>query len=281
MSKRSSPYGKNATTAPAYSMTTCCATPGCSYRNLHQDFGPTCRYCCSACYRREGVHTRFCSGSGHLVVTSDEPQPPSTPPPPPTPPPVFKLPVEWCRCERTIFEFIGCYITKYSDYLTLNDVVYEKWRAFATVMGNQIERHTLQREITLYAFAEEEWQRRVTAGLHVHVLNVHDRGVNGRAPFSFYAMREVTGLDFRLQGFLLTQPVTVDVLSEAVSCIVMNDLCSYAFVCSHGTHRSVGCCVLLTMLAFPRARIVLTTPRTQADARRLGLQECSGSRSDA
>ena len=108
----------------------------------------------------------------------------------------------------------------------------------------------------------------------MNVINVHAAGLDGKSPFNEYDLRDkgVTGVDFRVQGVLVRQWRTVHVLISAVNTIVSKNLREFAFVCSHATHRSVGCCFLLAIFAFPRAKIVLTTRRTMEAARAQGLE---------
>ena len=68
----------------------------------------------------------------------------------------------------------------------------------------------------------------------------------------------------------------MDVLYEACACIETEDLAEFGFVCSHGTHRSVACCVLLSMLFYHNATIVLTTPRTCNQARARNMISLEG-----
>ena len=108
----------------------------------------------------------------------------------------------------------------------------------------------------------------------MNVINVHAAGLDGKSPFNEYDLRDkgVTGVDYCLQGALVRQWPTVHVLISAVNTIVNKNLQEFAFVCSHATHRSVGCCFLLAIFAFPRAKIVLTTRRTMEAARAQGLE---------
>ena len=53
-----------------------------------------------------------------------------------------------------------------------------------------------------------------------------------------YEMNEVTGLDFEVQGVLITQKNTATVLQEACE-MIERGLDEFSFMCHGGTHRSV------------------------------------------
>ena len=90
----------------------------------------------------------------------------------------------------------------------------------------------------------------------------------------YYNLREVTGVDFCVQGRLVMQPQVILALRTAASRIIREwRICTFAFACHGGTHRSVGCCLLLASLVFPRACIRLTSPRTRQSAASQGLIE--------
>jgi len=101
-------------------------------------------------------------------------------------------------------------------------------------------------------------------------INVHRRGVDAHAR-SIYHMSEVTGVDFDVQAVLISQSVTVELLCEACHVIERHGLGSFTFVCSHATHRSFGCAVLLATLVYHDAKIVLRTRRTQSAALECGM----------
>ena len=88
-----------------------------------------------------------------------------------------------------------------------------------------------------------------------------------------YNSWEVTGIDFDVQAVLVSQPKTAVALYDAVRFIEIQDLEVFAFVCSHATHRSCGCAILLASLVYKRARIVFTTDRTKKAARARGMME--------
>ena len=67
------------------------------------------------------------------------------------------------------------------------------------------------------------------------------------------------------------QNATPAILLEALLQVEERNCVEFAFACRSGTHRSVGCAVLLVALVYTNAEIVLTTPRTCRDARKYGL----------
>lgn len=121
-----------------------------------------------------------------------------------------------------------------------------------------------ERSVRLYAVAQD----RCPADL-VHI-NVHEKGLNAKRSH-LYAMTETTGVDFALQAVLVAQKGTAEVLHQAYEQIEREHLEYFGFVCAHGTHRSVGCCVILAMLIFPKATICMTTARTSHAAERYGM----------
>ena len=86
-----------------------------------------------------------------------------------------------------------------------------------------------------------------------------------------YKMSDVTGIDFSVQAKLASQTLTADVIYEACRAIEIGDLKSFTFVCSHATHRSCACAVLLAIVAYHDAQIVFSTHRTNRAASAAGL----------
>ena len=130
------------------------------------------------------------------------------------------------------------------------------------------------RKLTIHVLAEDS----ASPLLHKKnaFINVHTRGLNAHAP-RVYNIREVTGIDFDVQAVLVSQPLTAEVLNDACRAIELQDLDAFAFVCSHATHRSCGCAVLLSTLVYPYARIVFSTNRTKRAARqRCMIEESVG-----
>ena len=101
-------------------------------------------------------------------------------------------------------------------------------------------------------------------------INLHELGVDGRG--KAYDMKDVTGLDMEVQARLLSQPVFLRAVWEAVQMLERHPATEdFAFVCRSGTHRSVGAISLLAMVMYPNADVCLHTKRTLDDARSKGL----------
>ena len=132
------------------------------------------------------------------------------------------------------------------------------------------------------AYWKECFPRRADALLHY--IDLHDQNVTAftwywdritgqRKPA--YQLDQITGLDVGVQETLIRQKTVAECILKAILAIEAHDCREFAFVCRGGTHRSVGCACLLLMLAYPAGRLVLTTPRTQQDARDKGLRHDS------
>ena len=124
------------------------------------------------------------------------------------------------------------------------------------------------RELLLYAFRQDA----VPDGFQDASMSVDvDRmGVSAYAR-SWYALEDVTGLDFEVLAVILTQVRTACALLAACQAIEAHDRYEFAFVCHGATHRSVACCVLLAAIIYSDATVVLTTARTKAAAIARGL----------
>ena len=120
-----------------------------------------------------------------------------------------------------------------------------------------------RRELLLYAFRQDA----VPDGFQDASMSVdvHRMGVSAYAR-SWYALEDVTGLDFEVLAVILTQVRTACALLAACQAIEAHDRYEFAFVCHGATHRSVGCCVLLAAIIYSDAIVVLTTARTRAAA---------------
>jgi len=84
-------------------------------------------------------------------------------------------------------------------------------------------------------------------------------------------MKHVTGIDLKVQAVLATQTIAVDAVVMARDMIERGDLRHFAFVCSHATHRSVGCAMILASFVYHKAAIVFSTPRTETSAKAHGM----------
>ena len=124
------------------------------------------------------------------------------------------------------------------------------------------------RDLRVFCYARD----RVPDG--VKALDVRDYGLglyteDGSA--RGYAIDHVSGVDWDVQANLMMQNATPAVLLEALLQVEERNCVEFAFACRSGTHRSVGCAVLLIALVYTNAEIVLTTPRTCRDARTYGF----------
>ena len=92
-------------------------------------------------------------------------------------------------------------------------------------------------------------------------IDVASRGVDGKS--HLYRLKEVTGVDERVQAVVANQEITAHCLLAAMNRIEKEPLQQFSFVCRGATHRSVACCMLLAALAYPNASVHMTTRRTQ------------------
>ena len=92
-----------------------------------------------------------------------------------------------------------------------------------------------------------------------------------------YNRSAVTGVDEQVQAVVACQEVTASCLAAALHRVETEDLCVFSFVCRSATHRSVACCFLLAALAYPKAVVFLSTPRTREAAVAAGLRTAPGS----
>lgn len=122
------------------------------------------------------------------------------------------------------------------------------------------------RQLRIHAFTRE-----VASQTHVASINVHVRGVDAHC--SLYKPWLVTGVDSVVQAKLVTQAATAWALIDACRRIETEELSDFAFVCEHGTHRSVGCMLLLAMFVYNGAEVVFSTRRTRLAAVSAGLIE--------
>ena len=93
-------------------------------------------------------------------------------------------------------------------------------------------------------------------------IDVHALRVDGKS--HLYRLKEVTGVDERVQAVVANQEITADCLRAAINQIEEENRQQFSFVCHGATHRSVACCMLIRALAYPNARVHMTTNRTQA-----------------
>ena len=92
-------------------------------------------------------------------------------------------------------------------------------------------------------------------------IDVALAGVNGKS--TLYHLSEVTGVDERVQAVVASQDATAACLLVALERIEEKGMREFSFVCHGATHRSVACCLLLAAIAYPQARVHMTTRRTR------------------
>jgi len=148
-------------------------------------------------------------------------------------------------------------------YRTIDD-----WSALDRAIGQ----NNRDRELTIFVLAEDSVQLQTTPNF----INVHELGVDATPPLDkqgrpIYILRDVTGIDFNVQAVLASQELAVNALISACEMIEGGDLRHFTFVCSHATHRSAGCAVLLASFVYHKASIVFSTRRTENSAASKGL----------
>ena len=135
----------------------------------------------------------------------------------------------------------------------------------------------MHRHLTIHILSEwgPEWRSRTYDAIPLnnkrtrHFLDAHS---------TLYENTEVTGINWVVQAVLLTQNSCYTALKDAVFRIENSrrwqSHAQFAFACSHATHRSVGCAVLLATFFYKDARIRFTTRRTIRAAREFGMVPC-------
>ena len=124
------------------------------------------------------------------------------------------------------------------------------------------------RPLTIHVLSEEadEWLSQKYIGINLN--RPGEYCLNSRS--KQYSMQDVTGINWVVQAVLLTQHSCSRALKDAVSWVEASSNWQsdpeFAFVCSHATHRSVGCAVLLATFIYKHARIRFTTKRTNKAA---------------
>ena len=88
-----------------------------------------------------------------------------------------------------------------------------------------------------------------------------------------YELHNVTGIDTNVQAVVANQLATVRTMLRVVAYIEEHNPQSIIFGCRGATHRSVGCCIILSQM-YPCSTIRLTTRRTQDAARLAGMRRC-------
>ena len=139
--------------------------------------------------------------------------------------------------------------------LTLSGSAERAWQAFEDRLAAPSERSLR---------LEPHAQDRVPARFRDMHIDVHARGVDGRC--GLYDLKDVTGVDERVQAYVASQTATAECLLDALELIETEGAHEFSFVCHGATHRSVACCILCAALAFPNATVHLTTRRTRMAA---------------
>ena len=210
------------------------------------------------------MHTVNCTGAGEMVEGGRGIQ---------VPQPGFtnisrgiQVPPAWV-CSN-LHDHLTWYITQF--HIPVSLPVAMQWGALSAYALNDLRDNNSpqqnvmrDRALTIYVLKESEVGRDSPSQ-----INVHTRGLGGRS--RLYELRDVTGVDFIVQAFLIGQQLTPSILLEACHNIQQNDLQSFTFV-SHGANQtSVGMAFLLSMIVYPNSRIRLSTNRTQLAAVKRG-----------
>jgi hypothetical protein len=243
----------------------CCSRVGCPFQ--HRKGERWHGFCCNACRKGNTRHTRNCTGTDELVLAA---APRSSTIVIET---LWRVPLDWTcwaldplsgiYCYRCSLHFLQASFAKEMRMCATSTKVVDAWRS-ATDAFDQVRRG---REICLSAYATSDLPQRLpteSVDLCSHFKP------DGRPQNHEYEMKDVTGLDRAVMCTLILQEDTANALTWAVRLIESDDdLSELAFTCKGGTHRSVACACLLSMLAYPNARIRLTTRRTIEAAHRV------------
>jgi len=149
--------------------------------------------------------------------------------------------------------------------LALSAAAAQAWKTFEDCLEFRLSPSPERRVLHFEPHAQDSIPSRFQ---HLHV-DVAARGVDGRS--HLYKLRDVTGVDERVQAVVASQKETADCLLVAVCRVEEEDANKFSFVCHGATHRSVACCILLAALAYPRALVHLSTARTRCAAAAAGL----------
>ena len=237
-----------------------CQRPGCPFTRKasagHRDHG----FCCNACRHAEGRHTKHCTGYFHHSLTLGTPRPTQTDRP------AFKIPEEWGCTTGGIVEYI--------DWLTGNLLGHQmdiETKCAWSKMEEQMSFIRRGRQLTIHVLAEDSASPLLMNTKACAFINVNALGVKAYAPL-LYDQKQVTGINFVVQAVLSSQRVTAEILLHACR-LIETGLETFAFVCTHATHRSCGCAVLLASLVYRDARIVFSTDRTVRAATEVMIEE--------
>ena len=184
----------------------------------------------------------------------------------------FTIPQHWACTKGNIVEFVRWYMNRLG-HGDMSAATKAAWAHLET----KIAFVNKTRPLTIHVLAEDASSPLLNNA--AAVINVHSRGLNAHAR-ALYNTWEVTGVDFNVQAVLVSQSLTADVLYDACRAIELQELDTFTFVCSHATHRSCGCAVLLAILVYHHARIIFSTNKTRRAARERGMEEGASSKWD-
>ena len=166
----------------------------------------------------------------------------------------------WWACKGDIVGFVQWFNETFNMQYS-NDLL-NNWKSLERVLP--FIQDKWRRPLVIQVLTEDDPQFQ---SMMRGCCNVAQRGLR----WTIQNAGKVTGCNFRLQAMYIGQAVTIDILSEAITEIQLYHLDKYTFACTHATHRSVACAVLLAMIAYPKAEIHLSTPRTKREVLKCGL----------
>ena len=225
-------------------------------------------YCCNACKRDEGTHTWNCTGYDY-----------GQPLAPLATPSTWQTTLHSSGGERgfrpalprandvSVLQYIRDLTARHG--LQLRGAPEDAWKRFEDRYTSAFMPHaqaTHRRRLCLVPHAQDSIPE-YFVNQHVDVAL---KGVDGKCR-RLYHLGEVTGVDECVQAVVASQTATAECLRVAFEWIEEEDLNSFSFVCHGATHRSVACCFLMAALAYPHARVHLTTNRTRRAAEFAGL----------
>ena len=246
-----------------------CKRDGCPFvrlRGEHRWHG----FCCNACRRGDGCHTRNCTGS-RCGDRSPDPRPVALREFVPT----FHIPHRWaCGDSGGGVEFLE-HIFWYIDRFDLNPSYSVKRRWFQ-LLPTLRDVH-IDRNLTLNVVSERAGTNfQFREGINVNLGTCSPHHLDSRHPM-IPDQKLVTGIDFEIQAVLLLQANCANVLENAIAMIEAkppHQHFEFTFMCRSATHRSVACAILLASLVYRTARIRLSTPRTMTRAVQVGMTRC-------
>jgi hypothetical protein len=235
-----------------------CLREGCQFQHMAGERRHG--FCCNACLNSNTWHTPNCTGANDYVLAA---APRSSTIVIET---LWRVPLDWTcwaldplsnkYCYSCSWQFLRDYFAKEKWMCAASTKVVDAWRS-ATDAFDKVRR---DREICLGAYATSNLPQHLSTQSVDLCSPVRP---DGRPQNHEYEMKDVTGLDRSVMCTLILQEDTAKALTRAVKLIEKDVyLSELAFTCNGGTHRSVACACLLSMLAYPNARIRLTTKPT-------------------